>query len=251
MTLPNVWKCGGGTQSVAIGALIVNGRLPKPDYAVIADTGREKQSTWDYLDSVLNPSLSAVGVVIERVKKSDFAKEDIFDLSGNNLLIPAFTNEGGRVGKLSAFCSDKWKVRVADRWLRSQGVKQWVTWLGFSTDEPRRFTKHLDSISIWLPLVLGVRFSREDCVRYVESIGWPTPPRSNCWMCPNQGADEWLETKRNRPIEFAKAVALERELHQKDPCAFLHKSCQPLDEVKFESSPQDAGGFCNSGECFL
>lgn len=27
-----VWMCGGGTQSVAIAALIVQGKLPKPDF---------------------------------------------------------------------------------------------------------------------------------------------------------------------------------------------------------------------------
>lgn len=43
-----VWSCGGGVQSVAIGALIVGGKLPMPDVAVIADTGRETGRTWAY-----------------------------------------------------------------------------------------------------------------------------------------------------------------------------------------------------------
>jgi len=40
MERTQVWASGGGVQSTAIAALIVLGRLPKPDLAVIADTGR-------------------------------------------------------------------------------------------------------------------------------------------------------------------------------------------------------------------
>lgn len=52
-----IWNSGGGTQSAAIAALIVTGKLPKPDLAVIADTGRERSSTWDYLDRHIAPAL--------------------------------------------------------------------------------------------------------------------------------------------------------------------------------------------------
>ena len=52
-----IWSYGGGTQSAAIAALIVSGKLPVPDVAVIADTGREVSSTWDYLRDVVQPAL--------------------------------------------------------------------------------------------------------------------------------------------------------------------------------------------------
>lgn len=38
-----VWSSGGGTQSSAIAVLILKRLLPRPDRAVIADTGRETQ----------------------------------------------------------------------------------------------------------------------------------------------------------------------------------------------------------------
>jgi hypothetical protein len=47
----------------AIAALIVTGKVPKPDLAVIADTGREKSATWDYLERYIVPALQSVGVV--------------------------------------------------------------------------------------------------------------------------------------------------------------------------------------------
>ena len=39
--MTNIWNYGGGAQSCAIAVLILQGRLPKPDFAVIADTGRK------------------------------------------------------------------------------------------------------------------------------------------------------------------------------------------------------------------
>jgi hypothetical protein len=175
-TRASVWSCGGGTQSVAIGALIVQGRLPKPDFAVIADTGLEKQSTWDYLDSTLGPALASVGVTIHRVKRSEWAarwSNDLFATSGQ-ALISAFTDESGQKGKLTAYCSSGWKKEVVDRWL---SVVHGVTeskrqkWLGFSFDEQRRWVKHHGKPDIWLPLVDGVRMNRHECVRLVEKMG--------------------------------------------------------------------------------
>lgn len=64
-----IWNNGGGTQSAAIAALIVTGQLPTPDLAVIADTGRERSSTWDYLNAYIAPALASVGVQIHRVDK--------------------------------------------------------------------------------------------------------------------------------------------------------------------------------------
>lgn len=52
-----VWSSGGGTQSSAIAVLILKGLLPRPDAAVIADTGRENPETWEYLGNIVNPAL--------------------------------------------------------------------------------------------------------------------------------------------------------------------------------------------------
>lgn len=249
-----VWKCGGGTQSVAIGALIIQGRLPKPDAAVIVDTGREKRTTWEYLDAVLNPALAAVGVTVVRVKKEDYAKEDVWDLQNKHLLIPVFTNQTvGSVGKLSNFCSDKWKTRVADRWLRAQGVTSWRAWIGFSVDEPRRWVKHIKNPLVWVPLAMGVQMKRQESLDFVMGeMGWPEPPRSNCWMCPNQSDDEWLEMKNHRPEEFQMAVEFERELRTRDPFAFLHEQCVPLDQVDWTKEPTlPFERACGTGECFV
>ena len=131
-----VWSCGGGTQSAAIAALIVQGRLPKPDLAVIVDTEREKSETWRYYDAVLRPVLAQAGVNLVRVLKSNHTKVDLFSGKGGTLL-PVFTDQSGSHSKLPAYCSGEWKRDVAMRWMRAQGVEQAVNWLGISLDEMR------------------------------------------------------------------------------------------------------------------
>ncbi len=105
---------------------------------------------------------------------------------------------------------------------------------------------------MWLPLVQGVRLRRHECERLVmKEMGWPQPPRSNCWMCPNQSDDEWQEMKRNRPDEFERAVTFERELRERDPFAFLHGQAVPLDQVDWNKPQLEFVRACGSGECFL
>lgn len=65
-----IWASGGGVQSAAIAALIVQERL-RPDLAVIVDTEREQSTTWAYMDDVIAPALSKVGVTLRQVDTQD------------------------------------------------------------------------------------------------------------------------------------------------------------------------------------
>jgi hypothetical protein len=254
-----VWSCGGGTQSCAIAALIVQGKLPKPDISVIADTGYEKQTTWDYMNTVISPALQQIGIALHRVLASEYsycAKD--FNSEGT-LLIPAFTDESGQIGKLGSYCNAYWKRDVVDRWLskvHSITRSQYTKWIGFSRDEVSRALRMMKGQEfkdglIRFPLINDAPMTRQDAQKAVEAMGWPTPPRSACWKCPNMGDHEWREIKENRPEEFAKAVAADKSIRAVDPHAWLHKSCKPLDQVDF-SQPEDLfSRACDSGMCFV
>lgn len=251
-TLPEIWKCGGGTQSMAIAVLIIQGRLPKPDYSLIVDTGREKQSTWDYYDNVSRPALAAIGVELVRVSKEEFATVDLWSTKGTTLLIPAFSSQTeGERGKFSSWCSGEWKTAVGERYLRSIGVKKGRNWIGYSLDEKRRWASKIDKPEFRLPLVVDIPMNRAEAIRTVELFGWPKPPRSACFMCPNQDNEEWMETKTNRPNEFLESVALEKMVQEKDPHVWLHQTMVPLDQVEFEKPQTQTELQCASGECFI
>jgi len=247
-SIKQVWMYGGGVQSCAIAALVVQGKLPAPDIAVIADTGREKQSTWDYLSEIVQPALP---FEIHIVDKDDYATVDLW--RGETVLLPAFSNINGDESKLPTYCSNEWKKRVVERWLRKEhGIKKFTKWIGFSLDEATRVIRMRDSgDSVFFPLIDEVPIRRHDCISLVTKMGWPSPPRSACWMCPNMRHDEWQDLKESSPREFQQAVELEVEVRKKDPHAYFHRSCKPLDQVDFEREPDLFSRACDSGLCFV
>ena len=250
--LINVWNYGGGVQSCAIAVLILKGQLPVPEVALIADTGREKQSTWSYLREHVAPALKGIGLEVN-IAPHSLARVDVWG-ANETLLLPAFTMESGAVGKLPTYCSTEWKRRTCARYLSSRGIKprQRRDWIGFSLDEARRIMRLQNSKKgkFFFPLAEAVPMRRQDCIALVEKFGWPTPPRSACWMCPNMNHSEWQGLKENSPREFAQAVALEVKVREKDPNAFFHRTCKPLDEVDFEREPDLFSRPCDSGMCF-
>lgn len=256
VTRADVWSCGGGTQSIAIAALIVQGRLPKPAVSVIVDTGKEKRSTWEYADTVLVPALAAVGVTLHRIATAEWANQwgrGYVAKSGQTML-PAFSNQSGATGKLTNYCSKAWKMEARNRWLSATyGLTKSKRrlWMGYSRDEQRRWAAMMDQPEYRLPLVMDVPMRRAECQQLVVSMGWPPAPRSACYMCPNQHNEEWLETKENRPDEFALAVVADQDLRALDPHAYLHKQCVPLAEVDWTTPQGDFVRSCQSGECFV
>lgn len=263
--MKQIFSSGGGTQSTAISALIVKGILPKPDMVVIADTGRECSETWKYMNKIVAPALLEVGVEVHRVGHNWYNMpthcRDYISHNGNTLLIGAWTNQNVQVGKLPGFCSSTWKSEPIDRYLsRQHGLKrsQFVKWIGFTTDEWRRAQRILSGEEgrkglINLPLVQDFPLTRQQAIREVEAMGWPPPPRSRCWMCPNQSFEEWRDLKWNHIEDFENAVDFEGELQIYDPLCWLHKSCIPLEKVDFskESTLFDSVQYCDSGVCFV
>lgn len=262
--MTEIFSHGGGTQSAAITALIVQGKLPKPDFVCIVDTERERKTTWEYLDAVIRPALRSVGLEVHRIRNAEWASIPDHGLNWmshnmNTLILPVFTNQTGDVGKFSGFCSMRWKVETQNRYVREAlGVptKQQRCWVGFSLDESRRAVRMMNGEDykaglIYFPLIHGVPLRRQAAIAVVERMGWPTPPRSACWMCPNQSDHEWRDLKANSPDEFAAACALEKEVQKVDPFAWFHESCIPLSEVDFSEPPDLFGDrACSSGGCF-
>lgn len=234
MKQTEVWSCGGGTQSGAIAVLIGSGKLPRPDYAFITYTGRERSSTWPFVEGFIRLQLAKVGLELTIVKAAEFARLDVF--WNDTVLIPGYTNISGTgVGKLSPFCSGKWKQDVAERWMRSIGIETCRIWIGISRDETRRIrAQHRPWLALWYPLIFEVPMRREECVQLIRDQGWTGHiPHSACYMCPNLSDAEWIDMKMNWPADFRAACDLEAEMYIKDPHFFLHPSCVPLGEVDF------------------
>ena len=233
MSRTQVLSYGGGVQTVAMVALVLQGKLPKPDMIVIADTGREKQSTWDYLEEVVQPALQRQGMRVE-IAPHALATVDLYAHNGD-LLLPVYTE----TGKLPTFCSNEWKQRVVHRYLKSKGVTQADVWIGFSLDEQKRVDRASGDDGRYVrtfPLY-DIGLTRADCLVIAQDYGWPLPPSSACWMCPNMDDHEWHTMKRDYPDDFAKAVELEAEIREWDGEIWLTDHRKPLSQVEF--NPDD------------
>lgn len=257
---------GGGVQSVAMVLLVANGKLPKPDAIVMADTGREKTSTWEYLEQYIQPLLAGKGMKVE-IAPHTFATVDLFSLSTERILMPMYTTKkpdvmpdaefiderGRKVSKLPTYCSGEWKRNVVQRYLRntySVRPKQTVTWFGFSLDETRRMQSNPDRQAFY-PLIESYPVTRDDCKRYILECGLPLPQKSACWMCPHMNDAEWLAMKASHPQDFERAALLEAELQLKDPDVWLHKSAVPLAQVELDESAEQLESQCGLGLCMI
>jgi hypothetical protein len=221
-------------------------KLPRPDHIVMADTGREVRSTHLYRDMVMGPYLRAHGLRVE-VASHELATVDVHGKNGD-LLLPVHTN----TGQLPTFCSNEWKARVSERYLRqTYGYKasELINWIGFSFDERRRIKSHQSRIYPLAALVVR----RADCVRIIQRAGLPVPRKSRCWCCPHQTPSEWRELP---PDELAAAVALDAELRAEDierghAGVYLHRSRRPLMDAICDSGNEGEPMPCQSGMCFI
>lgn len=112
-----IWSYGGGVQSIAILVLIAQGKIPKPELAIMANTSRERSSTWRYLEQHAKPLMEEIGLSF-KVASHKLATVDLYGHNGD-LLLPCFT----QTGKLPTFCSDEWKKMVVRRALRQLGYE--------------------------------------------------------------------------------------------------------------------------------
>lgn len=248
MTDVQVLNYGGGTQTIAMCLLVAHGALPRPDYIVMADTGREVASTFAYLDTYVRSLLAAHGLAVA-IAGHDLATVDLHALNGD-LLLPAFTD----TGKLPTFCSSEWKARVVRRYLRSQGVTGATNWIGFTLEERGRVKDH--GRAPWLksyPL-LDLCLTRHDCEQIITRQGWPLPRKSRCYMCPHQSNAEWRELRDTKPDEFAAAVALDEEIRAADDfgAVYLHPARQPLRVVNLDAEDRrEPARQCGLGTCWI
>lgn len=241
----NILNYGGGWQTTGLLVLIEQGTLPRPDRIVIADTGREKQSTWDYLESNARPRMAAIGLDIEIAPRS-LAKVDIYGHNGD-LLLPAYT----KTGKLPAFCSNEWKQRVVARYLGHP--KDAVHWIGFTYDERQRIKTTDGKI---FPLV-EMMLTKADIRQIIRAAGWPDPSSSACWMCANLDNAEWRAVRDNEPENFERACLLDEEIREQDLFSggtgvWLHHSRVALRDADLEAADRKGPARqCGLGMCMI
>lgn len=251
MSNATVMNYGGGRQTVAICVLIANGVLPRPDVIVMADTGRENPSTWEYLEQHVKPFLAQHNLVVE-IAPHSLATVDIYSGNGD-LLLPVFT----KTGKLRTYCSSEWKRRVVDRYLRAKNIHRVPRWIGFGFEEKRRWAGvHGKKEGNWTTIcpLVDLMINTAACLQIIESAGLPQPHHSACWMCPHKRNAEWRLIRDNYPEHWQQAIAMDEEVRENDieGGVFLHHDRVPLAKANIDIEESDGKiQQCTLGVCFV
>lgn len=246
---------GGGRQTVAMLILVKRGLIARPNRIVIADTGRENPSTWEYRAEIAEPLAQSMGLTIEIAPRS-LAYVDLYSHQGD-LLLPVYT----LTGKLSAFCSTEWKQRVVRRYLKEQhNIHSATAWIGYALDERHRYKPNKeDKTGPWyrsFPL-LELNLTKRDCRQIIIDAGLPMPSPSSCYICANKSNEEWRDLRNNYPSFFEQACILDEEIREEDKAqgksgVWLHHSRVPLREADLEAEDRkDPARQCGLGMCFV
>jgi hypothetical protein len=267
--LPHYLSLGAGVQSSTLALMYAVGELsPMPKAAIFADTQSEPASVYKWLDwlekqlpyPVYRVSKGNLGerVLEMRVTKDGrkFSKTDI----------PIFTlnNETGKFGMVpNRSCTADYKIREINKFLRkAESVKRGtkdpvvVSVIGISLDEMRRMKPSRDKWIVCRWPLIEARRTRQHCFDWMESKGYPKPPRSSCVFCPYHSNAEWRRLQTEEPDEFAKAVEFEKSLqaakansYNSRTTQYLHASRKPLDEIDFRSDIERGQGVLWDDEC--
>lgn len=239
----NVISLGAGVQSTVMALMAARGELePMPCAAIFADTKFEPQNVYKHLDFLKTQLPFPVHQVSEGNLKEDTLRGK--NSTGQDFaVIPFYTAEG--MGRRQ--CTQEYKLKPIRKKLRELlGLKKGQhakghsvrMWIGISTDEAMRMKPSRDSFveNTWPLIDQGM--SRQDCLRWFErEYPGRRLTKSACVACPFHSYGDWREMKQNDTASFAEAVLFDRDIRFKGKKEeqFVHRSCQPLDEVDFRN----------------
>jgi len=272
MTEPiHIISLGAGVQSSTLALMASDGEVgPLPYAAIFADTQAEPPGVYQWLDWLEGQLRFPVYRVTAGSLTDAVLKPRTHLKTGARYfknIIPAYVqNKDGTRGITGRACTPDFKLaplfkkaRELGQIKRGQKAVGVVSWIGISLDEVSRMKpSKLPWAKNRFPLI-EMEMTRHDCLRWMKSKGYPTPPRSACTYCPFHSDHEWRTMKNERPNEFAEAVAFEKQFqalrdtengpNRMKGKLYLHDSLVPLDQIDFsEDTTQGQLKFHNECE---
>ena len=270
----HILSLGAGVQSTALYLMDLDGDLDvKFDYAIFADPGDEPEAVYKHLEW-----LQTLGGAKLLVRSNGCLGDDLMDKTKDRVSsIPVFTfNESANsVGMVQRQCTNDYKIKVVEQTIRRdilglkprqrvpKDVKIWQ-YVGFSMDEPGRAARARGRFNsrgwtdVGFPLIDDC-MTRRDCMNYLEKRVPHIVPRSACVYCPYKSNREWLKLKRAGGADWERAVEIDDALRKEGTFynrnmnseVYIHRSCKPLKECKFDEDQMDLFDMECEGGCGL
>lgn len=278
-----VLSLGLGVQSTALYYMSSMGILPRVDYAIFSDPGKEKQKTYAYLEYLKKWMEKNDGIpIIVRTDKNLYKDLLSGENSSSNRIasILAFTdNEDGTVSILRRQCTNEYKIEIVIRAIRDlyklparKRLPSTEIWQGITLDEIQRCSIPPNNQLIYVYPFVGYQttkkggsqklsdidkmlMNRNNVIHWYKKNNLPVPPRSACIFCPFQNNQEWQQLKES-PQEFKEAIKIDKSIRNSSKRGiqqpiFLHRSCKPITQVDFAKnngetlfSEDECSGFC-------
>jgi hypothetical protein len=232
---------------------------PMPQAAVFADTQAEPAAVYSWVDWLEKQ----LPFPVYRVTAGSLADAEmqlrVSKRTGKTYkktAIPAFArNPDGSKGILGRRCTRDFKIqpiRLKVRQLcgikRGQKTLSVTQWIGISYDEMSRASASRDPWSQTRFPLLEKEITRDGCLEWMASHGFPEPPRSACLFCPFHSDFEWQRIKDGDQAEWSYVKDFESRLQERaSHCQslrsvpFLHPSLQPIGQVAFAPKPAKPG----------
>jgi hypothetical protein len=254
---------GFGVQSSALYFMSSLGILPRCNYAIFADPGAEKESTYDYISYVQQWQQDNNGIPIIICNEKNLFNDLTSSLQSDKksgVPIPAFAIDAdNKVGMINRQCTGDYKIDLIDKAIRNlYGLKprfampSTEVWKGITMDEIQRISQpRLKWHNAIYPFIgyrttyrsvhkmsSGfLRWDRNQVINWLVDNGFRVPPKSSCVFCPYQKQSEFLRMKEENNSDWHKSLSVDSAIRNSinkgvDSPLYLLKSGIPLSEIQ-------------------
>jgi hypothetical protein len=221
---PLILNWGAGVDSTAM-ACGLRERQIIPDLVIFADTGGEKEATYEWVRRFpeIMRSWGFPEIVTVRYSPVRATYDNLYDNCWQNRTLPSLAFGYGK-------CSLKFKGSVMDNWIRgvSRGKNKKDPWAPYAAaaaegikptkligydagpkDSRRKVSHHEDEHWFFRYPLREWDWDRKACVEVIRRHGMAVPAKSSCTYCPAMKPHELVDLFDTEPDKFLQAMQME------------------------------------------
>lgn len=200
----------------------------RPELITFADTGSEKQATYEYLP-VISRWLRRVGfppITVVRYQARNFKHfppyKSLYENCLSNYTLPSIS-----FGFFRHSCSIKWKLSPQLKFIESwqparhawRSGRKVIRCVGYDCSETKRMRKAQNKVPKEQQHLYENRYpllewgwGRNECRAAITDAGLPVPPKSACYFCAAMQPEELHDLNR---MELRRIITLEQRASEK------------------------------------
>ena len=222
----DIGNVSGGIQSSTMVHAVEKGDLPRPDAFIFADTGWERETTYQTIEGLKDVAQGlnipfhtcSNGNIRRQALESGNTDSDYGDRRDEDgygfLKMPVYTidQRGNRPKMSNKQCTTDFKIRPIRKFLREYYGEdaRFNQWIGISLDEAHRMrTSDVKYVTMCYPLVRELKWTRGHCIEYLKRHNIPVPAKSACIGCPLHSDENWhqlSDKEKADAIEFDESI---------------------------------------------